>query len=51
MGESVVSVVVCISSLLVGTCFVSSQVSDRITELPGQQGMCVHSVFRLCDCE
>jgi hypothetical protein len=36
MGESVVSVVVCISSLLVGTCFVSSQVSDRITELPGQ---------------
>ncbi|GMY08739.1 serine carboxypeptidase-like 27 [Fagus crenata] len=36
MGESVVSVVVCILSLLVGTCFAASQVRDRISELPGQ---------------
>lgn len=35
MGQSVVSVV-CVLSLLVGTCFASSHVSDRITELPGQ---------------
>ena len=36
MGESVVSVFVSILSLLVGTCFASSQVRDRISELPGQ---------------
>lgn len=35
MGLAVDSVV-CILSLLVGTCFAFSQVSDRITELPGQ---------------
>lgn len=35
MGLAVGSVV-CILSLLVGTCFAFSQVSDRITELPGQ---------------